>query len=100
MNSDDPMTVSQIRERSPSSQVIILSMYERLQLAQDLLAASIRGYLLKSVHWQELVVAIRAIRADSNQVILGVSRESLRDVQQGPLPGEYCLAGNSKCSTW
>jgi DNA-binding NarL/FixJ family response regulator len=84
---DVTTTVSQIRKYSPSSQIIILSMYEGPQLVQDLLAAGIRGYLLKSVHWQELVVAIRAIRADSNRVILGVSRESLRDVQQGPLPG-------------
>jgi DNA-binding NarL/FixJ family response regulator len=70
-------TVKEIKERSPESRVIILSMYEGPQLVQALLAAGIRGYLLKSVHWQELVVAIRAIRADSDRIILGVSRESL-----------------------
>jgi DNA-binding NarL/FixJ family response regulator len=80
-------TVNQIRNRSPASRVIILSMYEGPQLVQALLAAGIRGYLLKSIHWQELVVAIRAVRADSNRIVLGVSRESLRYVQQGPSPG-------------
>jgi DNA-binding NarL/FixJ family response regulator len=80
-------TVDQIRNRSPGSRVIILSMYEGPQLVQALLAAGIRGYLLKSIHWQELVVAIRAVRADSNRIVLGVSRESLRYVQQGPSPG-------------
>ena len=79
-------TVNQILKRSPASRVIILSMYESPQLVQTLLAAGIRGYLLKSIHWQELVVAIRAIRADSDRITLGVSRESLRYVQQGPSP--------------
>jgi DNA-binding NarL/FixJ family response regulator len=77
-------TVSQIRSRSPGSDVIILSMYEGPQLVQALLTAGIRGYLLKSVHWQELVAAIRAVRADRQRVVLGVSRESLRYVRQGP----------------
>lgn len=80
-------TVGQIREHSPRSQVIILSMYEGPQLVQTLLAVGIRGYLLKSIHWQELVVAIRAIRADNDRVILGVSRESLSDIQPGQPPG-------------
>jgi DNA-binding NarL/FixJ family response regulator len=80
-------TVQQIRSHSPRSGVLILSMYEGPQLVQALLAAGIRGYLLKSVHWQELVVAIRAIRTDSKRVVLGVSSESLRHVQQGPSRG-------------
>jgi DNA-binding NarL/FixJ family response regulator len=59
-------------------------MYEGPQLVRDLLAVGVRGYLLKSVHWQELVVAIRAVRADDDRVVLGVSRESLASVQYGP----------------
>jgi DNA-binding NarL/FixJ family response regulator len=80
------VTVSQILEYSPGSRVIILSMYEGPQLVQAVLTAGIRGYLLKSVHWQELVAAIRAIYSDSNRIVLGVSRESLGPVQQGPSP--------------
>jgi DNA-binding NarL/FixJ family response regulator len=80
-------TVAQIRDRSPRSRVIILSMYEGPQLVQALIDAGIRGYLLKSIHWQELVVAIRAVCADNDRIVLGVSKESLRDVQQGPAPG-------------
>ena len=77
-------TEREIRSRSPRSRVIILSMYEGPQLVQDLLAVGIRGYLLKSVHWQELVVAIRAVITDGDRVILGVSRESLRQMSQVP----------------
>jgi DNA-binding NarL/FixJ family response regulator len=80
-------TVNQIRSRSPGSQVIILSMYESPELVQALLAAGVRGYLLKSIHWQELVVAIRAVRADSDRIVLGVSRESLSYTQPGSSAG-------------
>jgi DNA-binding NarL/FixJ family response regulator len=80
-------TVHQIHSCSPQSRVIILSMYEGPQLVQALLAAGIRGYLLKSIHWQELAVAIRAIHADSGRIILGVSRESLSYPQQEPAQG-------------
>lgn len=81
---DVTTTVNQIKSRSPGSRVIILSMYEGPQLVRALLAAGIRGYLLKSIHWEELVVAIRAIRADDDRIILGVSRESLTNVQSEP----------------
>jgi DNA-binding NarL/FixJ family response regulator len=68
---DITSTVGQIRSRSPQSRVIILSMHEGPQLVQALLAAGIRGYLLKSIHWQELVVSIRAIRTQSDRIVLG-----------------------------
>lgn len=84
---DVTTAVGQIRARSPGSRVIILSMHEGPQLVQTLLTAGIRGYLLKSIHWQELVVAIRAVYTDSGRVVLGVSRESLAYVSQGPSPG-------------
>ncbi len=81
------ITVQRIRKCSPASRVVILSMYEGPQLVQALLATGIRGYLLKSIHQEELVVAIRAICSDEDRVILGVSRESLSYAQQGPPPG-------------
>jgi DNA-binding NarL/FixJ family response regulator len=80
-------TVGEIRDASPGSRVIILSMYEGAPLVQALLAAGIRGYLLKSIHWQELVAAIRAVYADDNRIVLDVSRESLREIQHGPFLG-------------
>lgn len=79
-------TIRQIRNSSPGSQIIILSMHEGPQLVRTLLTEGIRGYLLKSVHWQELVVAIRAIRSDPSRVILGLSPNSLRHIDQGPPP--------------
>jgi DNA-binding NarL/FixJ family response regulator len=84
---DDAVTrVKRIKESSPDSRVIILSMYESPQLVQALLAAGIRGYLLKSSRWQELVAAIRAVCTSSDRVILGVSRESLGHHEPASLP--------------
>lgn len=77
-------TVRRIAERSPRSRIIILSMHEGPELVQATLAAGIRAYLLKSVQWQELVVAIRAVQADDSRIILGVSQESLQAARHGP----------------
>jgi DNA-binding NarL/FixJ family response regulator len=76
-------TVRRIRQCSPASRVIILSMYEGPQLVQALLTAGIRGYLVKSTHSEELMAAIRAVCADDDRVVLGVSRDSLRYTRQG-----------------
>ena len=76
--------VREIQDCSPESRIIILSMYEGPQLVQDLLAVGVRGYLLKSTHWQELVAAIRAVMADRDRIVLGVSRQSLSSTLSGP----------------
>lgn len=81
-------TVSRIRRDSPESQVIILSMHESPQLVRALVAAGIRGYLLKSVHWQELVMTIRVVHDDANRIILGVSKESLEHAGQPSSPAK------------
>jgi DNA-binding NarL/FixJ family response regulator len=85
-------TVRRLRESSPGSGVIILSMHEGPRLVRALLDAGIRGYLLKSIHWQELVVAIRTVRADSDRVVLGVSGQSLGNVRHGPGTGAAALS--------
>jgi DNA-binding NarL/FixJ family response regulator len=80
-------TVRRLRACTPASRIIILSMYESPQLVSALLGAGIRGYLLKSIHWQELTVAIRAVVSDPARIILGVSQESLGQVGHSPSPG-------------
>jgi DNA-binding NarL/FixJ family response regulator len=85
---DVTATVARIRSLSPDTQVIILSMYDGPQLLRSLLAAGVRGYLLKSVHRQELVAAVRSANSDDGRIVLAVSRESLAQAQEpstGPL---------------
>jgi DNA-binding NarL/FixJ family response regulator len=81
---DAAATVREMLDCSPQSRVIILSMYEGPHLVEALLAAGACGYLLKSARWQELVTAIRSVVADNDRVVLGVSRESLRPLQNRP----------------
>ena len=89
-------TVRKLREASPQSRVIILSMHEGAVLVQELLAAGIRGYLLKSIHWQELVLAIRTVHLDPERVVLGVSGQSLRGASQGPGDGAMALSARER----
>jgi DNA-binding NarL/FixJ family response regulator len=84
---DVTTTVQRLRACSPRSRIIILSMYESPQLVSALLAAGVRAYLLKSIHWQELAVAIRAVTSDPARIILGVSPESLGQVGRSQAPG-------------
>ncbi|HXT90206.1 MAG TPA: response regulator transcription factor [Trebonia sp.] len=85
-------TVRKLRAAAPESRVIILSMHEGPALVQELLAAGIRGYLLKSIHWQELVLAIRTVHLDPERVVLGVSGQSLRGTHEGAGDGAAALS--------
>ncbi len=89
-------TVRQLRDASPESRVIILSMHEGPRLVQELLDAGIRGYLLKSIHWQELVLAIRTVHVDPDRVVLGVSGQSLRGSHQGAGAGPLALSARER----
>ena len=79
---DVTTTVSRVRELSPKTQILILSMYDGPRLLRRLVTAGIRGYLLKSVHRHELVAAIRTVCADPDRMVLAVSRESLADMNE------------------
>lgn len=79
---DDPVvTVRRIREASPSTAVVILSMYDSPDLLRRLIAEGVRGYLLKSVGREELVAAIRKARDGTGSILLSVSGQSLVQVQ-------------------
>jgi DNA-binding NarL/FixJ family response regulator len=77
-------TVSSVRAMSPATQVIILSMYDGPHLLRPLLAAGIRGYLLKTVHRHELVSAIRSVHHEPDRIVLAVSQESLTQMESTP----------------
>ncbi|WP_044474540.1 response regulator transcription factor [Streptomyces sp. S4] len=77
-------TVTRIRELSPDSQILVLSMYDGPQLLRRLIEAGIRGYMLKSVEGRELVSAVRSVSSGSDRLVLAVSRESLAQMQAPP----------------
>lgn len=75
----DPVTatVRRMAQVSPASAVLILTISDPPDLVRELIAAGIRGYLLKSVSRHELVGIVRAARRSSDTVTLSLSRDTL-----------------------
>lgn len=74
---DVTVTVRKMKAASPSTEIIILSMYDSRHLVQSLLALGIKGYLLKSVAGEQVVAAIRSAIADKDNIVLSISAQSL-----------------------
>lgn len=74
-------TVARVRALAPETRIIVLSMYDGPQLLQRLIAAGIRGYLLKSVDRHELVSAIRSVYQSPDRMVLSISKESMAKMQ-------------------
>jgi DNA-binding NarL/FixJ family response regulator len=87
---DGGTAVRRLRASSPASSVLIVSRREGPELVQAALAAGARGYLPMNIQGQELVVAIRAVLADPDRIVLGVSRASL--AYGGDTPGPETLS--------
>lgn len=81
-----PVTVTRIREVSPSSRLIMLSMYDEPTGVRRLLEHGVHGYLLKSVTRHELVASIRSVHHDPLRIALAISSASLAGMSQ-PSPG-------------
>ncbi|WP_329222065.1 response regulator transcription factor [Streptomyces sp. NBC_01485] len=81
-------TVTRMRELSPATRIIVLSMYDRPQMVRRLTEAGVRGYLLKTADREELVGAVRRVHAHADCVVLGISAQSaatLNDRAENPL---------------
>ena len=74
---DGGTAVRELRASSPASSVLIVSRREGPDLVRAALEAGARGYLPMNIQGQELVVAIRAVLADPERVVLAVSKASL-----------------------
>jgi DNA-binding NarL/FixJ family response regulator len=70
-------TLRQIRQSSPRTKVIVLTMHDDHNLVRDLLARGAHAFLIKSVSRHELVSAVRSVVLDEQRVVVSVSRESL-----------------------
>ncbi len=67
----------QIKTVSPSTAVLILTAYEYDQYVFAILEAGAAGYLLKDVRGQEVIDAVRAIRAGESVLHPVVARKAL-----------------------
>ena len=65
----------QIKATSPETAVLVLTAYDDDQYVFALLEAGAAGYLLKDVHADELVKAIRAVRAGESVLHPAIARK-------------------------
>jgi len=80
----------QIRQVSPETEVLILTMHDSEQMIQGVLDAGARGYILKDDADRNLLAAVEAVRKHkpylSSRVSAAVSSLALSDVPQGERP--------------
>lgn len=81
------LTVQRLREVSPQTRVVILSMYDCASFVQELLHFGVRGYVSKGVSRQHLVSVIRAAVNNDQAVLISVSPESVLPPVGDPVPG-------------
>jgi DNA-binding NarL/FixJ family response regulator len=61
---------------SPSSKILVLSMYDEPRLVRKLLMLGAHGYLVKNATREELVAAVRTVHRVEDRVVLSVSRST------------------------
>lgn len=75
-----------LRQASPLSKIIVLTMNDDPALVRRLLAAGVRAYILKTATRDEVLAALRAIARGAERTILSVSQETFKrlEAQEGP----------------
>jgi DNA-binding NarL/FixJ family response regulator len=76
---------AQLRERHPSLQVLMLSMYDNPEYVHRALAAGARGYVLKEAPSDEIVAAIAAVTAGEIFLGTGLAGRPSRTSEARPL---------------
>ena len=61
---------------SPSSKILVLTMYDEPRLVRNLLMLGAHGYLVKNATRQELVAAVRTVHRVEDRIVLSVSRST------------------------
>lgn len=68
--------ITGILHASPSSKVLVLTMYDEPRLVGRLLALGAHAYLVKNATREELVAAVRTVHRVRDRVVLSVSRST------------------------
>jgi DNA-binding NarL/FixJ family response regulator len=68
--------IRQILCTSPSSKILVLTMYDEPRLVRKLLMLGAHGYLVKNATREELVAAVRTVHRVEDRIVLSVSRST------------------------
>jgi DNA-binding NarL/FixJ family response regulator len=78
--------VSRLKERLPTTQVLMLTTYDDGDLIFDSLRAGANGYLLKNMPREELVEAVHQVRAGGAPMSLQIARKVINYFHQASKP--------------
>ena len=68
--------IHRILRISPSSKILVLTMYDEPRLVRKLLMLGANGYLVKNAAREELVAAVRTVHRAKDRIVLSVSRST------------------------
>jgi DNA-binding NarL/FixJ family response regulator len=68
--------IGDILRASPSSKVLVLTMYDDPHLLRRLLTLGARGYIPKKAARDELITAVRSVHRFEDRVVLSISRST------------------------
>lgn len=74
-------TIRQLSRVSPSSKVVILTMYDEPSLVRKLLSLGAHAYVVKSATREELLATVHTVNKDDDRVIISVSRSTLERLE-------------------
>jgi DNA-binding NarL/FixJ family response regulator len=75
-------TVRRIRDRSPATRVIIVTMHQSPSLIRELIASGASGYLMKNADRAELIAAIQLAAHPDDMVLVSLSRTAFTALSQ------------------
>ncbi len=75
----------QIRKELPATKVVVLTSYDNAEYVRQMMAAGVRGYLLKQTAAQDLLKAIRAVQSGSRFFSPSIARQIRRESRETPL---------------
>ncbi len=72
-----------VRASYPETKVLVLTMYDEIALAREILQAGAQGYLLKNAGREEVITAIRTVMQGGQYLSDVISQEMLRSFVDG-----------------
>jgi two-component system response regulator NreC len=76
--------IPQLRERSPESKIVVLTMRDELAFVREALQAGVQGYILKEAAQEELVQAVRLAAAGRRYVQPSLGARMASEPEAGP----------------
>ncbi len=99
---DPPRLIESLLQRHPGLEILVLTVHENIHYALRVLEAGAQGYLIKSAAPEELVEAIRAVRAGRIYLSSSIEQDVLHHLRkprerraglEGLSPREFTLIG-------